>query len=252
MAGGTILIGQIAFVNAGVYDVAKTYKNLHYVTTMDSTYLSLKDNNVGNPITDILSWKCLADGKPATEAATLCKNATTKSIQATTRADTATNEANLARNKANTSAELANTKADEANDAAILADEKTNEAHATIIRIEELADSLVGQYKAIPKSIILDYLEQITLGNTVSQRIRYDLFPVNTGRNVLFLGDNNAVMLSPNGEFALKKLGVSVIHAIPTENTEITKTIQITVVAPDLRKVGSSLRLMGNGKLRLT
>ena len=165
---------------------------------------------------------------------------------------TAINNTNRSSNNANAKAELASDKANKANDAAVLAGKKTQEAHATIIRLEELGDSLVGQYKAIPKSVTLDYPLQVTIGNTVPQRIKHTLLPVNTGRNVLFLGDNNAVMLSPNGEFTPQKLGISVIHAIPTENTEITKTIQITVVAPNLRRAGSSLRLMGNGNLRLT
>ncbi|MDR0429887.1 MAG: hypothetical protein LBH58_05345, partial [Tannerellaceae bacterium] len=74
-----------------------------------------------------------------------------------------------------------------------------------------------------------------------------------TGRNVLFLGDDNAVLVLPNGEFTINKPGVSRIHAIPTENTLIYQTIQITVVAAGLRKTkANSIRLMGNGNLRFT
>lgn len=184
----------------------------------------------------------------AGEADTAAKNANTKAAAA----DTAAGAANNAASNANSKASLADTKATAANDAAALADKKAQEANVTIIRLEELEESLVGQYKMIPTGMNLQYPERVTLGNTVPGRIKYELLPTNTGRNVLFLGDNNAVSVMPNGEFAPKKPGISTIHVIPTENTEICKTIQITVIEPGLRKAGSVLRLMGNGSLRLT
>lgn len=184
----------------------------------------------------------------AGEADTAAKNANTKAAAA----DTAAGAANTAAGNANSKASLADSKATAANEAAALANQKAQEANVTIIRLEELEESLVGQYKMIPTGMNLQYPERVTLGNTVPGRIKYELLPTNTGRNVLFLGDNNAVSVMPNGEFAPKKPGISTIHVIPTENTEICKTIQITVVEPELRKVGSVLRLMGNGNLRLT
>lgn len=184
----------------------------------------------------------------AGEADTAAKNANTKAAAA----DTAAGAANGAASNANSKASLADTKATAANEAAALANQKAQEANVTIIRLEELEESLVGQYKMIPTGMNLQYPGRVTLGNTVPLRIRYELLPTNTGRNVLFLGDNNAVSIMPNGEFAPKQPGISTIHIIPTENTEICKTIQITVVEPGLRKVGSALRLMGNGSLRLT
>lgn len=184
----------------------------------------------------------------AGEADTAAKNANTKAAAA----DTAAGAANTAASNANSKAALADTKATAANDAAVLANQKAQEANVTIVRLEELEESLVGQYKMIPTGMNLKYPERVTLGNTVPLRINYELLPTNTGRNVLFLGDNNAVSVMPNGEFAPKQPGISTIHVIPTENTEICKTIQITVVEPGLRKVGSALRRMGNGSLRLT
>lgn len=181
-------------------------------------------------------------------ADTAAKNANTKAAAA----DTAAGAANTAAGNANSKASLADSKATAANEAAALANQKAQEANVTIIRLEELEESLVGQYKMIPTGMNLQYPERITLGNTVPGRIKYELFPTNTGRNVLFLGDNNAVSVMPNGEFTPKKPGISTILVIPTENTEICKTIQITVVEPGLRKVGSVLRRMGNGSLRLT
>lgn len=158
-----------------------------------------------------------------------------------------------AKNNANAKAELADTQATAARDAAALANQKAQDANVTIIRLEELEESLVGQYKMIPIGLILDYPTRITRGNTVPKRIAYSLLPTNTGRNVLFLGDDNAVSVQPDGSFVVNRAGVSKVHVIPTENTTIFKTIQITVAEPELRRVKSnSLRLMGNGNFRLT
>jgi len=209
----------------------------------------------------------------ADKAATAANNAAKSADAATTKADTATAAANKATTAANTAASNANTKANAADGAATAANQAasnanakateagskaadassaasaalqtTSEARATIVRLEELEQSLVGQYKMIPTDMVLEYPSRITLRNT--------LLPTNTGRNVLFLGDDNAVSVVPDGGIIVRKPGISKIHVIPTENTTIYKTIQITVVEPTLRKVKtSSLRLMGNGTFRLT
>lgn len=185
----------------------------------------------------------------ATAADTAAKNADTKANAA----DKAAGAATTAANNANAKAELADQKATAANTAANLAGETAEEARATIVRLEELEESLVGQYKMIPTDMNLDYPARITFRNTVPRRITYELLPTNTGRNVLFLGDDNAVSVQPDGSLTVNRTGISKIHVIPTENTSIYRTIQITVAEPELRRVKSnSLRLMGNGSFRLT
>lgn len=185
----------------------------------------------------------------ATAADTAAKNANTKADAA----DKAAGAATTAANTANSKAALADQKATAADNAANLAGETAEEARATIVRLEELEESLVGQYKMIPTSMNLDYPPRITFRNTVPRRITYELLPTNTGRNVLFLGDDNAVSVQPDGSLTVNRTGISKIHVIPTENTSIYRTIQITVAEPELRRVKSnSLRLMGNGSFRLT
>lgn len=185
----------------------------------------------------------------AAEADTAAKNANTKADAADKAAGTAT----AAANNANSKADLAGQKAAAADNAANLAGETAEEARATIVRLEELEESLVGQYKMIPTGMNLDYPPRITFRNTVPRRITYELLPTNTGRNVLFLGDDNAVSVQPDGSLTINRTGISKIHVIPTENTSIYRTIQITVAEPELRRVKSnSLRLMGNGSFRLT
>ena len=185
----------------------------------------------------------------AAEADTAAKNANTKADAADKAAGTAT----AAANNANSKADLAGQKAAAADNPANLAGETAEEARATIVRLEELEESLVGQYKMIPTGMNLDYPPRITFRNTVPRRITYELLPTNTGRNVLFLGDDNAVSVQPDGSLTINRTGISKIHVIPTENTSIYRTIQITVAEPELRRVKSnSLRLMGNGSFRLT
>lgn len=185
----------------------------------------------------------------ATAADTAAKNANTKADAADKSAGAATTAANTANSKA----ALADQKATAADNAANLAGETAEEARATIVRLEELEESLVGQYKMIPTGMNLDYPPRITFRNTVPRRITYELLPTNTGRNVLFLGDDNAVSVQPDGSLTVNRTGISKIHVIPTENTSIYRTIQITVAEPELRRVKSnSLRLMGNGSFRLT
>lgn len=186
-------------------------------------------------------------------AADKANDAATAANKAKTAAETATEAAKTAANTANSKAALADQKATAADNAANLAGETAEEARATIVRLEELEESLVGQYKMIPTGMNLDYPPRITFRNTVPRRITYELLPTNTGRNVLFLGDDNAVSVQPDGSLTVNRTGISKIHVIPTENTSIYRTIQITVAEPELRRVKSnSLRLMGNGSFRLT
>jgi hypothetical protein len=82
-------LGRVAFVDKGVYSSSTTYNKWDFVTTSDSTYLYINDTpQAGTSVTDTTYWKCLADGKPATTAAS---NANTAATNANT---VATNVAN--------------------------------------------------------------------------------------------------------------------------------------------------------------
>lgn len=217
----------------------------------------------------------------ATEATTAANNATksantaaTNAVSATDKAKEATQSANIAAENANTKADAADRAASSANQAAGLAssqasnaDDKASKAEnaanetaqtnevalATIARLEELEESLVGQYKMIPTAMAITYPKVITLRNPSALRIACELFPTNTGRNVLFLSDDNAVSVLPNGSIVVRRTGVSKVHAIPTENTEIYQTVEIKVVEPYMRKTAqSAIRLTGSGNIRLT
>lgn len=158
----------------------------------------------------------------------------------------ATNSANEAAKSANNAASSANTAKDNANEA-------TGDARVVIARLEELEESLISKYKLIPTSMKLNYPKKVTYRNTQPFKVEVELLPVDTGRNVLFLGDDRAVSITPDGVFMINGVGMSKIHVIPTENTGIYQTIQIEVQEPGIRFTsGKGMRLSGSGGIILT
>ncbi|MEG2403102.1 MAG: hypothetical protein RSB34_09260, partial [Muribaculaceae bacterium] len=112
--------------------------------------------------------------------------------------------------------------------------------------ILKLKDKLLDR---IPTAIELDYQQNITFRNNVLKRIAYTLTPLKAYCNVLFLGDDNAVSVTPDGMLRTNKPGVSKIHVIPTDNVSLYQTVTITVVEPTLRKLSAnSLCIMGTKK----
>lgn len=99
----------------------------------------------------------------------------------------------------------------------------------------------------------LNYPKKVTYRNTQPFKVEVELLPVDTGRNVLFLGDDRAVSITPDGIFMINGVGMSKIHVIPTENTGIYQTIQIEVQEPGIRFTsGKGMRLSGSGGIILT
>lgn len=133
------------------------------------------------------------------------------------------------------------------------ANEATGDARVVIARLEELEESLISKYKLIPTSMKLNYPKKVTYRNTLPFKVEVELLPVDTGRNVLFLGDDRAVSITPDGVFMVNGVGMSKIHVIPTENTGIYQTIQIEVQEPGIRFTsGRGMRLSGSGGIILT
>lgn len=232
MAEGNIRLGKVAFVDKGTYSAATTYNTFDFITTDDSCYLCIKDGNKGHALTETTWWKCIARGTTATAAAKKAEDA-----------------AKLANEKANEAHE----KAEEANTAKDNANEATGDARVVIARLEELEESLISKYKLIPTSMKLNYPKKVTYRNTQPFKVEVELLPVDTGRNVLFLGDDRAVSITPDGVFMINGVGMSKIHVIPTENTGIYQTIQIEVQEPGIRFTsGRGMRLSGSGGIILT
>lgn len=198
--------------------------------------------------------KGLEEIKSATESATANANkAATNANEKAQKAETAAKKAEDAAKLANEKANEAHEKAEEANTAKDNANEATGDARVVIARLEELEESLISKYKLIPTSMKLNYPKKVTYRNTQPFKVEVELLPVDTGRNVLFLGDDRAVSITPDGVFMINGVGMSKIHVIPTENTGIYQTIQIEVQEPGIRLTsGNGMRLSGSGGIILT
>ena len=271
MAEGNIRLGKVAFVDKGTYSSATTYNTFDFITTDDSCYLCIKDGNKGHALTETTWWKCIARGttataaakkaedaaklanEKATAAAKKAEDAAKLANEKATAADSAAGKAVEATNNANAKANEAHEKAEEANTAKDNANEATGDARVVIARLEELEESLISKYKLIPTSMKLNYPKKVTYRNTQPFKVEVELLPVDTGRNVLFLGDDRAVSITPDGVFMINGVGMSKIHVIPTENTGIYQTIQIEVQEPGIRLTsGNGMRLSGSGGIILT
>lgn len=174
-------------------------------------------------------------------------------VKATNSANEAAKSANNAASSANTATSNANKATEAAKTATNNANEATGDARVVIARLEELEESLISKYKLIPTSMKLNYPKKVTYRNTQPFKVEVELLPVDTGRNVLFLGDDRAVSITPDGVFMINGVGMSKIHVIPTENTGIYQTIQIEVQEPGIRLTsGKGMRLSGSGGIILT
>jgi hypothetical protein len=186
--------------------------------------------------------------KTATDAATLAADAANaaavSAVAAREACEIATGEASAAALAATGATGGAIEAAGDANAAAATARE-------TVERLEELEESLVAAAVMMPTSMVLEYPGKVTMGNML-QKVVARLFPGDYSRNVLFLGDGNAIDVLPDGSIITLKVGVSLVHCVPAINTTIYKTIRVEVVQPGARKVTpSALRLLGNGNFKL-
>lgn len=174
--------------------------------------------------------------KAATKDATDATDAASKSAQS------AINAAQKAQ-EATTAANTATTNASNATAAAIEAKEDCEEVIAAAAELEPL--------NLVPTAMTVEYPSRLLVGNMAENFIRATLTPASVKPNVLFLGDDKAVSVTPDGRITILAAGTSIIHVIPTCNVALYKTIQIKVSEPTVRLVTlSSIRLTANGNFR--
>lgn len=170
------------------------------------------------------------------------KNATDATSAANSAAQTADNAAQRAQ-AATTAANTATTNASNATAAAIEAKENCEEVIAAAAELEPL--------NLVPTAMTVEYPSRLLVGNMAENFIRATLAPASVKPNVLFLGDDKAVSVTPDGRITILTAGISIIHVIPTCNVALYKTIQIKVSEPTVRLVTlSSIRLTANGNFR--
>ena len=71
----------------------------------------------------------------------------------------------------------------------------------------------------------VEYPSRLLVGNMAENFIRATLTPASVKPNVLFLGDDKAVSVTPDGRITILAAGTSIIHVIPTCNVALYKTI---------------------------
>lgn len=198
----------------------------------------------------------------AGNADTSANNADTAASNADTKAglaDTAATAANNAAGAATTAAGSANTAATAANDAATAANSATSAANtaagnadAKTAELEAMRQLLEASWIR-PTAMELDYPRTITLRNPVQKQIAVTLTPAGNYKNMLFIDDDNVIKVLPDGSILIRQTGNSKVHVIPTDNSSLYKTIDITVVEPGIRNItATSMRLTGSGAIRLT
>lgn len=170
------------------------------------------------------------------------KDATDAANSANSASQTANNAAKMAQN-ATSAANTATKDAENAAASAIDAKENCEEVIAAAGELEPL--------NLVPTAMTVEYPSNLLVGNMAENFIRATLAPASIKPNVLFLGDNKAVSVTPDGRITILASGVSIIHVIPTCNVALYKTIQIKVSKPTIRLVTlSSIRLTANGNFR--
>ena len=189
--------------------------------------------------------------KATAEAAKKANDAAALANEKAVAADTAAGRVNAAITQANTAATNAQQQALAAGEAAAEATESVAEMNAALARLEELEQTITAKDRKQPTGMELEFPKKITKGNKDILRVIATLSPAGTGNNVLFLGDDKAVSVAPDGFLTVNSVGISKIHVIPTENTSIYRTIDIEVVPQSVRLcTKSTLRLTANGKFR--
>ncbi len=187
--------------------------------------------------------------RKATETATYNANvATTAAQNAKKYADEATVKAKEATLSANQATENANQATENANKAITAAEKATFAAVSAADKATKFLERLV------PTSLDIKPIPRLTIGNVSQVCINTVLTPENVVKNLIFISDNRAVSVSPDGRITIVGLGRSTVQVIPTLNTALAKVVQIEVGMPTARLVTTrkQLRFTQSGCMRLS
>lgn len=125
-------------------------------------------------------------------------------------------------------------------------------AEATRALVEELVGVLSSQNLYKPIQLAVKSPTEITLTNLAQPQIEAHILPKFGLGGVLFISDNKAIEITPDGKITPLAVGVSRVNVVATGNTSLYKQLLIAVVPPRMRMAGDSIRLDGNGNIRLT
>lgn len=125
-------------------------------------------------------------------------------------------------------------------------------AEATRALVEELVGVLSSQNLYKPIQLAVKSPTEITLTNLAQPQIEAHILPKFGLGGVLFISDNKALEITPDGKITPLAVGVSRVNVVATGNTSLYKQLLIAVVPPRIRMAGDKIRLDGNGNIRLT
>lgn len=140
-------------------------------------------------------------------------------------------------------------------DAATLAAEAAaQKAEATRALVEELVGKLSSQNLSKPVRIdVTSCPTEVTVGNAQEPRIEAQTWPQFGLGGVLFIGDNKAFEITPDGKITPVSAGVGKVNIVATGNTALYRQVTIAVVPPRMRMgSGGAIRVDGSGNIRLT
>ena len=105
-----------------------------------------------------------------------------------------------------------------------------------------------------PKQVVIDYCPtEVTLAEGVHPQIQARAVPGYGEGGVLFIADNRALMITPDGIITPTAAGTTVVNAASVYKSTVYKQLTIAVVPPRIRTTSSgTMRLDANGNIRLT
>jgi len=165
-------------------------------------------------------------------------------IKATSEAKAATAKATTAAGNADESRLLVEQVKKEtiaAKDATIKATSEAKDATAKATTAAGNVNTAITDLKALitrmkPKSMSLQYPQELTEGNVRLQKIEVELNPAGVDKNILYIAHNEEVMhVMPDGTIVPKGKGKCTIYVIPTANTSIYQAINIEIKTRGIR-----------------
>ena len=130
---------------------------------------------------------------------------------------------------------------------------ETQKSEQTRALVDNLVSLLSSQNVSAPTKLVVSYAPYtVTLGNKQLPQIKAQALPAFGLGSVLFISDNKALSITPDGKITPVTEGVSLVNVVATVDTKIYKSLTIAVVPPRMRMANGCIRLDGNGNIRLT
>lgn len=142
----------------------------------------------------------------------------------------------------------------DADAAAKAANAAAQKSEATRALVSELVERLSGESLSKPTRIeVTRRVDRVTTVNAMRPQIAARVLPQFGLGSVLFVSDNKAVGVTPDGRLLPLKEGSSTVYAVATADTSVYATLTVEVVPPRLRVTHDGVvRLDGKGNIRLT